>query len=161
MIPCAAELDELRKAIRGWRPGMHVEVRVEALSKVLASYAELAAAPACLPTAWEDRLLREPNGRPKNLLANVMTVLALHPAFDGVLAYDKARDMVVKQRNPPVCEPSTSELGDWTWNDSVHTAVWIALVIGFSPSPSRVQQAIDAIAGREHVRKRRPRRPAW
>lgn len=43
MIPCAAELDELRKAIRGWRPGMRVEVRVEALSKVLASYAELAA----------------------------------------------------------------------------------------------------------------------
>lgn len=83
------------------------------------------------------------NGRPENLLANVLHLLATHPAWRDVLAFCELRQTVVKLAPPPVRETDgAGELGEWTEEDTHRACAWFAQVAKFEPN---VQKMIDAV----------------
>lgn len=99
--------------------------------------------------AWRTGLLLSPKGDPRRSLANVMHVLALHPNWTGVLAYDEFAQCVITRGAPPMREqdaPQAYVLGDWTDEDSARTAAWFAAEVGFEPDIGQVDHGIAAIA---------------
>jgi putative DNA primase/helicase len=97
-------------------------------------------------TAWRTRLIEGRHG-PLRGVANVLTVLTSHPAWQGVLVYDAFRDDVIKRGLPPVrAQDGVSALGDWTDADTTRTCAWFASEIGFEPTAKHVEQAVSAAA---------------
>lgn len=89
--------------------------------------------------------------RPTRCLANVMHVLAQHPAWAGVLAYDEFAASIVARRVPPTRKhdrPPEQAPGDWTDADTVRSAAWFAKFVGFEPTVRMVDDAVAAIAMR-------------
>jgi len=43
-----------------------------------------------MTTEWRRKLVMNAKGEPKNNVANVLTTLSLHPAWQGIFAYDAA-----------------------------------------------------------------------
>lgn len=112
------------------------------------------AAPASLDAkrreaAWKNGLILSKEGEPKRSLANTMHVLAMHPAWDGVLAFDEFGQTVITGKEPPIREqdrPATYKPGDWTDADTVRTVGWFAEAVGFEPTATQVDQAVETIA---------------
>ncbi|HVY26941.1 MAG TPA: virulence-associated E family protein [Polyangiaceae bacterium] len=104
-------------------------------------------------TAWRGGLiLTKKEKTPKKCLANVLHVLAKHPEWHGVIAFDAFAEAVVCLKEPPTREqdrPQGSLIGDWTDEDSARTVAWISSNCEFEPSVEMVEQAILAI-GRKH-----------
>jgi predicted P-loop ATPase len=102
--------------------------------------------------AWKRDMLETEDDKPKKCVANVMNVMAQHPAWEGVIAYDEFREAVVKQRPPPVrAQDGDSAIGEWTEADSTRTAAWFASEIGFEPHSYQVEQAVASVAERTRV----------
>ena len=102
---------------------------------------------------WEKELILS-GDKPKRDLANVMHVLARHPAWNGVIGYDGFAESVVKLSPPPVRKqdaPSLTATGEWTEADSTRTAAWFAANVGFTPAVTMVDSAIVAIAEQHPV----------
>ena len=107
-----------------------------------------------LRSKWRKALLHKLDGTPKRILANVMTVLAAHPLWEGVLAYDAFAETVVCTKAPPVRaidRVHSGEPGDWSEEDAVRTSAWFSSEIGFDPAIDMVHQAAIAIARKRQV----------
>lgn len=104
-------------------------------------------------TAWRSGLILTKKDRtPKKCLANVLHVLAKHPEWHGVIAFDAFAEAVVCLKEPPTREqdrPQGSLIGDWTDEDSARTVAWISSNCDFEPSVEMVEQAILSV-GRKH-----------
>lgn len=103
---------------------------------------------------WQKQLLLTEDGTPRKTLANTMTVLAQHPAWQDVIAFDAFAEAVVLQKRPPMREqdsPAVYVVGDWTDEDSARSAAWIASNCGFEPSMEMVEQAVATVARKHSV----------
>lgn len=105
--------------------------------------------------AWRGGLIvTKKEKAPKRCLANVLHVLARHPEWQGVIAYDAFAEGVVCLREPPAREqdrPQISLVGDWTDEDSARTVAWISTNCDFEPSVEMVEQAVQAVARRRVI----------
>lgn len=86
----------------------------------------------------------------KACMANAHQILAHHPAWRGVVAYDEFALAVVKRRPPPFAEGAE---GEWDSTDDSRTAMWLAHYEtdwSFTPSSDTVAEAIEVL-GRAHA----------
>jgi putative DNA primase/helicase len=100
--------------------------------------------------SWRTGLsIAQKSGEPKRTIGNTMHVLALHPGWAGVLAYDEFGQCVVTRRAPPVRSQDALESyepGDWTDDDTVRACAWFGSEVGFEPTVAMLDQAVSAIA---------------
>ncbi|MBX3629327.1 MAG: hypothetical protein KF908_05310 [Nitrosomonas sp.] len=82
------------------------------------------------------------NGKIVPCLSNIYDVLLDDPKWRGVLAFNEFSYVICKQ-NPP---PFDSEPGEWDANDDVQAAMWLTRNYGFAPDPTRVAEAVEALA---------------
>lgn len=124
--------------------------------RVPSKVVHLAPIPAVLQTpAQALDLSCDGKGKPKNTLGNVMSILALHEGWRGVLVYDLLAEAAVLVKAPPVrlqdAEVGAFAVREWTDIDSVRTAAWIEWTFGFPCKPSMIDEALLAVARRHCV----------
>lgn len=93
---------------------------------------------------WLSTLSQNAEGYPKPTLANVMTILACDESWKDVIAFDSFGEAVVTTKPPPVRPqdmPLNHKAGEWTDEDSIRTAAWLASEYGLDVRPSVVDQA--------------------
>lgn len=95
-------------------------------------------------------------GEVASCLSNVYQILAHHPAWRGVLAFDQMSLCTVKRKAPPFAE---GETGEWNAQDDSRTAMWLTREFRFAPSSLTVAEAVEVLARanawhpvREHLR---------
>ena len=76
-------------------------------------------------------------------LSNVYQILAHHPAWKGVLAYDEMALCTVKRKPPPFAE---GRVGEWDAQDDSRAAMWLSRVYDFTPSSALVAEAVEVLA---------------
>jgi putative DNA primase/helicase len=89
------------------------------------------------------------DGCPRTSIANVMTVLASDPAWEGVIAFNAFSEEPVILRQPPQRvqdEVSIAPGSPWTPQDSTRAATWIAERHRFNPPSKLVTEAMLALA---------------
>jgi len=84
---------------------------------------------------WKD-------GEIKSCLSNVYQVLAHHPAWRGVIAFDEMSLCTVKRKPPPYAE---GRAGEWDAQDDTFTAMWISRTYGFTPASVMVLEVVEAL----------------
>lgn len=87
--------------------------------------------------------LRWDKGSLSSCLLNVYQILAHHPAWKGVVAFDEMSLCTVKRKPPPYAE---GRVGEWDAQDDSRTAIWIQRVYDFSASSVMVAEAIEVLA---------------
>lgn len=85
---------------------------------------------------WKD-------GEIKSCLSNIYQVLAFHPAWRGVIAFDEMALCTVKRKPPPYAEGRT---GEWDAQDDTRTAMWLSRNFGFTPASVMVLEVVETLA---------------
>lgn len=95
---------------------------------------------------WREGLLWA-RGALRECVPNVVQVLAHHPAWAGVIAFDEFSQKVVKRSAAP-CDPGdvAGRFTEWTDVDDTRTSIWLARNEGFVPSSSVVAEAVEVVA---------------
>ena len=95
---------------------------------------------------WREGLLWA-RGALRECVPNVVQVLAHHPAWLGVIAFDEFSQKVVKRMAAP-CDPADTagRFTEWTDVDDTRTSIWMARNEGFVPSSSVVAEAVEVVA---------------
>lgn len=78
--------------------------------------------PAGASTDWYAHLIRKGRGGLEDCYQNVYLVLANHPEWKGVIAYDEFAQVVIKTRPTP-CD---TEAGEWKAYDDQRLGLWLA-----------------------------------
>ena len=97
---------------------------------------------------WNEALIRYAKGAPMALIANVLVVLDIDPAFQGKIGWDLLRDEPMMLAPMPwsindrTC-PRPFEDADDTW-----LAEWMQRVVGLFVNSGMCHEAINTIAGR-------------
>ena len=81
-------------------------------------------------------------GELASCLSNVYQILAHHPAWKGVLAYDEMALCTVKRKPPPFDE---GKVGEWDAQDDSRGAMWLSRAYGFTPSSALVAEAVEVL----------------
>lgn len=105
-------------------------------------------------SAWRRGLRVSKNERPKACLANALQVLAMHPDWEGVIAYDAFAESIVCRKEPPTRKqdaPGYSMIGDWTEEHSARTAAWLASEADFDATTNIVDQAVSVVSKKQIV----------
>lgn len=82
-------------------------------------------------------------GELASCLSNVYQILAHHPAWQGVVAYDEMSLCTVKRKAPPY---EGGKVGEWDAQDDSRTAMWLTRKYDFAPSSALVAEAIEVLA---------------
>ncbi len=82
-------------------------------------------------------------GELASCLSNVYQILAHHPAWKGVLAYDEMSLCTVKRKSPPFDE---GRVGEWDAQDDSRAAMWLSRAHGFTPSSALIAEAVEVLA---------------
>lgn len=90
---------------------------------------------------WIPELIYK-DGEIKSCLSNVYQVLAFHPAWKGVIAFDEMSLCTVKRKPPPYAE---GRVGEWDAQDDTFTAMWISRTYGFTPASVMVLEVVEAL----------------
>ena len=90
---------------------------------------------------WIPELIYK-DGEIKSCLSNVYQVLANHPAWKGVIAFDEMSLCTVKRKPPPYAE---GRVGEWDAQDDTFTAMWISRTYGFTPASVMVLEVVEAL----------------
>lgn len=77
-------------------------------------------------TDWHGQLIRKGRGGWEDCYQNVYIVLANHPEWKGVIAYDEFAQVVIKTR----ATPCHTEAGEWKAYDDQRLGLWLAQVMG-------------------------------
>ncbi len=102
-------------------------------------------------TGWEASFEYDHNDRLRPSIGNVMTILEMHPEWQGVLAYDSFSECVTARRVPPQREQDRFEgyePGEWTDTDTTRTAAWIGKYYDVDIGITTVLTAVVAVARR-------------
>lgn len=91
---------------------------------------------------WIPELIYK-DGEIKSCLSNVYQVLAHHPGWQGVIAYDEMSLCTVKRKPPPF---DGGKVGEWDAQDDTRTAMWIARTYGFTPASVMVLECVETLA---------------
>jgi len=83
------------------------------------------------------------DGEIKSCLSNIYQVLAFHPDWQGVIAFDEMALCTVKRKPPPYAEGRT---GEWDAQDDTRTAMWLSRVYGFTPASVMVLEVVETLA---------------
>lgn len=98
---------------------------------------------------WVEGLVCGAEGGRKSSLGNTLHVLARHPDWSGVLAWDEFAEGVTKRKLPPIRPQdagSKQELGDWTDDDTNRCVSWLGSFAGFEPARQHVEEAVRTVA---------------
>lgn len=102
--------------------------------------------PADVDPRWRDRMKTGRNG-PIDCLANIQLVLANHPDWDGVIAWDEFGLRPVARQAPPyVPFRGDWKPREWTDDDDVRTAIWVTQAEDVATGSARVAQVVETIA---------------
>lgn len=82
-------------------------------------------------------------GELASCLSNVYQILAHHPKWRGVVAYDEMSLCTVKRKAPPY---EGGRVGEWDAQDDSRTAMWLTRNYDFTPSSAMVAEAIEVLA---------------
>lgn len=105
-------------------------------------------------TQLEAALVRDAKGRARPVGANVLAVLALHPEWAGVVAYDEFHEQVVCLRPPPTrpIDAPASKPGDprWGWceEDTTRMCAWLSQSLRLDISTQTAEAAVATAARR-------------
>lgn len=88
-------------------------------------------------------LLIYKDGEIKSCLSNIYQVLAHHPAWKGVIAFDEMALCTVKRKPPPYAE---GRVGEWDAQDDTRTAMWLSRTYGFTPASVMVLEVVETLA---------------
>lgn len=94
-------------------------------------------------------------GKYDGCVANVITILAQHSMWRGVLQYDMFREAIVFTRPPP-CRPQDAPLhrpqgNTWLETDDSRTQAWLHEHAGFNVGKNVIADAVAAVAERSAV----------
>jgi putative DNA primase/helicase len=107
------------------------------------------------PEPWDDSLLLTTStGAVRRCTANVITILAQHDAWAGVLAYDEFAGAVVTTRPPPWegdDAPAHVAAGEWTEEDATRTAAWLSRNHELDVGVGTVMEAVSVVSRRQVV----------
>jgi putative DNA primase/helicase len=111
--------------------------------------------------AWRERLIVEVTGdgelRTLGVIANVVTILRFHPAWNNVIAYDEFGESVVSTKPPPwdvaAAPPyhadhteDTWKFVDWTETDLSRTCDWLSRNERLHVPSALVAEAVHVVA---------------
>lgn len=100
---------------------------------------------------WDACLQKNKQGAYLPCLNNATAILTHRDEWRNVLAYDAFAGVVVKQKLPPWFEdtaPEIDTLGDWTHQDTLRAAVWIAREYNCPIHASVVDEAVQVVGER-------------
>lgn len=156
VLAAAASLDELGAAYQAALVVLRSK-RVSVKDWRAAVRARRPSAPK-FPEADDDELadvraalLLDEKDRPRKHVANVVTLLARDPRWEGRLAYHAMRESpIITQAIEWHADdaPAKPYTGPWTDADSVRAASWLARMWGFDVSPKVVSEAIETVSRR-------------
>lgn len=97
--------------------------------------------------SWRDRLITKENpetGRETVLtvMANVHVYLSLHPAWEGVVAWDTFGERIVKRAAPPW----GGSPGPWEDSDTGRVMLWLSREEGFHARKTMIEEALPLVA---------------
>ncbi|MGC4088662.1 MAG: virulence-associated E family protein [Polyangiaceae bacterium] len=105
---------------------------------------------------WEEHLQvsRDKQGNPtgaKANLGNVLTVLAEHESWRGIVAYDEFANRIVLGSEPPMRTQDAPRDApgcprEWQAEDTTRTAAWLSMAAGFTPKIEDVKRAVATVA---------------
>jgi predicted P-loop ATPase len=99
------------------------------------------------PGAWEEVLIRDKHGRPKNCLANLVAIMTHAPEWAGRVGFDESRGKIrVRQPLPGEEGSETWLIRDWTDADETDAAVQLQRVYGLNAQPTTVYAALLSVA---------------
>lgn len=101
--------------------------------------------------SWDSCLLKNKQGAYLPCLNNAVAILTHRKEWYNIIAFDAFAGVVVKRRKPPWCEdtvPEIDDVGDWTREDSLRTAVWITREYNCPVHTSVVDEAVQVVADR-------------
>lgn len=130
--------DYLREKSRAWRGP---EVLPHPLPESVLPPSEADAGQERKRPPWIPELIYK-DGEIKSCLSNVYQVLANHPAWKGVIAFDEMSLGTVKRKPPPYAE---GRVGEWDAQDDTFTAMWISRTYGFTPASVMVLEVVEAL----------------
>lgn len=131
--------DHLRTKARLWLP--LDEPPVDS-SEPISTPSEAGASQERKRPPWIPELIYK-DGEIKSCLSNVYQVLAHHPAWQGVIAFDEMSLCTVKRKPPPFAE---GRVGEWDAQDDTRTAMWISRTYGFTPASVMVLEVVETLA---------------
>lgn len=129
----------IREKARLWGPP---DSEVAAESESIFTPSDAGAGKAKEPPPWIPDL-RWDKGSLSSCLLNVYQILAHHPAWAGVVAFDDMSLCTVKRKPPPYAE---GRVGEWDAQDDSRTAMWLQRVYDFSASSVMVAEAVEVLA---------------
>lgn len=88
------------------------------------------------------RLQHDAKKRAKATLYNVVLILSDHPAWKGVIGWDRFGGRIMKLKPPP----TGTGVGEWSDNDDNRTILWISKTFDVEPKPQTMVQAVDTVA---------------
>lgn len=97
------------------------------------------------PRPWIPALIYK-KGELSSCLSNVYQILAHHPAWQGVVAYDEFSLSVMKRKPAPY----GGDVGEWGATDDSLTAMWLSREFQFTPASATVAEAVEVL-GRAHA----------
>lgn len=78
--------------------------------------------------AWDANLARTTTGQVSECWQNVCTLLSEHPAWAGIVAFDKFSTRPVKRRQTP----TGAAAGEWTPDDTYQLGMWMSQQLNFT-----------------------------
>jgi putative DNA primase/helicase len=128
--------EELANFIRGNLVERHIAAPAEPSSTPpKAGASKVESAPFIPELIWR-------KGELSSCLSNVYQILAHHPAWRGVVAYDEMALCLVKRKPPPY---DGGNVGEWDAQDDSRTAMWLTRNYDFTPSSSIVAEAVEVL----------------
>lgn len=131
--------DHLKAKAQAWTPDEAPPVDP---SEPISTASEAGASQERKRPPWIPELIYK-DGEIKSCLSNVYQVLAHHPAWQGVIAFDEMSLCTVKRKPPPFAE---GRVGEWDAQDDTRTAMWIARTYGFTPASVMVLEVVETLA---------------
>jgi putative DNA primase/helicase len=104
--------------------------------------------------SWDSCLLKNKQGAYLPCLRNAVAILTHRKEWHNVLAFDAFAGVVVKKKSPPWTEdvaPERDSLADWSREDSMRTACWIADEYNCPVPTHIVDEAVQVVAARWEV----------
>ena len=107
------------------------------------------------PANWREGLIVSEKGAIKKLEFNVRRILARHPQWQGVLAYNEFTLQVEKLKPlPPIgggADDTSGDAGPMRDVDDTHTAQWLQSKVGLEVSVSMTRTALPTAVTKRFV----------
>lgn len=95
---------------------------------------------------WRDALIWA-RGTLRECVPNVVAILANHPDWQGVIAFDEFSQKVIKRAAAPYDDAARFKPGtEWSDVDDTRVQIWMSKREGFAPASRLVAEAVEVVA---------------